>query len=295
MLSPSSPKPSPSLSPPSTASPDYYPGLPPSSDAADAYGARAHALGCASALDPVATLAYGSDAQQRLHVYVPREAASKPLPVLLFFHGGAWVSGGLSWLRFMAPAVTALPAVFVAGTYRLAPAARWPAAYDDVRAALALVHERIGEYGGAADRIVVGGHSAGGHLSALAVLQSRRTPVKACFPVSSAFDLRYGDVPPESAEGRVYKYLFARRDQDAEASPVLHVHGNAVPFHVCWGESDFERIVRSSGALVRALRDAGSAVTQSVVAGAAHFETHLRLADPADPWYRRLHEEMHRG
>jgi len=269
--------------------------MPPSSDAADAYGARVHMLGCASAQDPVATIEHGSEPGQQLHVYAPREAVSKPLPVLLFFHGGAWVSGGLSWLRFMAPAVTSLPALFVAGSYRLAPDARWPAAYDDVCAALALVHTRIKEFGGAPTRLVVGGHSSGGHLAALAVLQRRGTPVHACFPVSSSFDLRYGDVPDDSAEGRVYKYLLQRRDQDVEASPVLHAPGNTVPFHMIWGERDFDRIARTSMALVGALQAVGTPVTHAVVPGASHFETHLRLADAADPWYRRLHEEMNRG
>lgn len=281
-------------SPSLPASPSYYPGMPPSNDVADAYGARVHALGCASPLDPVATVAHGSDPGQQLHVYAPRVPPSRPLPVLLFFHGGAWVSGGLSWLRFMAPAVTSLPALFVAGSYRLAPAARWPAGYDDVCAALALVHERIAEFGGAPQRIVVGGHSAGGHLSALAVLQRRQTPVRACFPVSSSFDLRYGDVPDDSAEGRVYKYLLLRREQDAEASPLLHAQGNRVPFHVAWGERDFDRIARTSRSLVGALQEAGAPVTHAVVPGAGHFDTHLRLADAADPWYRRLHKEMHR-
>jgi acetyl esterase/lipase len=268
--------------------------MPPSSDAADAYGARVDALGRASALDPVATLEHGSQPGQQLHVYAPPQPASKPLPVLVFFHGGAWVSGGLSWLRFMAPAVTALPALFVAGTYRLAPGSRWPAAYDDVCATLALVHARIARHGGDPARLVVGGHSSGGHLAAMAVLERRATPVAACFPVSSSFDLRYGDVPDDSAEGRVYRYLFERREQDAQASPVLHLQGNTVPFHVCWGEHDFERISRTSRALVAAMHGAGMAVTQHVVPRATHFDTHLRLADPADPWYQRLHEEMHR-
>ena len=41
----------------------------------------------------------------------------------------------------MAPAVTALPAVFVAATYRLAPKHRWPASFDDVCTALRTVYQ----------------------------------------------------------------------------------------------------------------------------------------------------------
>lgn len=272
-----------------------YPGMPPSSPAAEAYGMRLQALGRASALDPVGMLEHGSDPGQRLHVYAPARTGAGPLPLLLFFHGGAWVSGGLSWLRFMAPAVTSLPALFVAGTYRLAPASRWPAALEDVCAAIALTAQRAADFGADPSRIIVGGHSSGGHLAALAVLQQRSPPVRACFPVSSSFDLRYGNVPDDSAEGRVYRYLLQRREQDAEASPLLHVRGDTVPFHITWGQHDFDRIVRTSQAMVDALRAVGSAPTQCVVPGSDHFDTHLRLADAADPWYRRLHEEMYRG
>lgn len=277
-----------------SSSAPHFPGMPPSSAEAADYGTRVYELGRASALDPVATVSYGPDPQQRLHVYLPPGARTQPsLPLLLFFHGGAWVSGGLSWLRFMAPTVTSLPAIFVAGTYRLAPTWRWPAAYEDVCAALALAHARAADWGGDARRLIVGGHSSGGHLAALAVVKRRATPVLACFPVSASFDLRYGAVADDSAEGRVYKYLLARRDQDADASPVLHTAGNRVPFHIAWGARDFDRIARTGEAMVQSLRDAGTQVTRAVVPDSGHFDTHLQLADPANPWYGRLKEELH--
>lgn len=280
---------------PSSADDVDYPGLPPSSPEAAAYAARAIELGRASAHDPIATAAYGDDPSQRIEVYVPRIAAAQPLPVLLFLHGGAWVSGGLQWLRFMAPAVTAVPAVFVACSYRLAPTWRWPAACDDACAALALTSRRSAEWGGDAQRLILSGHSAGGHLASLAVLKQRATPVRACFPVSTSFDLRYGDVPDTSAEGRVYRYLLERREQDAEASPVLHVKDNRVPFHVSWGERDFARIVRASEAMVQALRSEGARVSSFVGEGCGHFDMHLGLADPKHPWYDRLREEWGNG
>lgn len=271
-----------------------YPGLPPSSMEAARYGATAFEMGRASKMDPVAAISYGSDPGQRLHIYTPR-GSKRGLPVVLFFHGGAWVSGGLSWLRFMAPAVTALPAIFVAGSYRLAPDWRWPAAYEDVCNALALTQERIGEWGGDAARIVIGGHSAGGHLASLAVLRERSPQVAACFPVSCSFDLRYGSVPDDSPEGRVYKYLFQHRDQDAEASPVLYADGNRVPFHIAWGERDFERITRTSADMVRTLQSRGAPVTHEIFAGSGHFDTHLALAEASHPWYARLKQEVGHG
>lgn len=235
----------------------------------------------------IARLDYGPRAGQQLEVYVPSRARihAAPLPVLIFFHGGAWIRGGLTWLNFMAPAVTALPAIFVAATYRLAPAHRWPAQYEDACDAIAHVHRHIGEFGGNPGRLLVGGHSAGGHLAALAVLKREIPPVLGCLPVSAPCDLRFGDISVDSENGRAYKYLLQARSQDADASPVLFTKGNRVPFHVVWGSNDFERICRSSSALVAKLREGGSNVTESVIDGAGHFDTHLMLAQPLNPWY----------
>ncbi|HEY0745996.1 MAG TPA: alpha/beta hydrolase [Steroidobacteraceae bacterium] len=235
---------------------------------------------------PLARLDYGAGRGQWLDVYAPPGASD--LPVLVFLHGGAWINGHLGWLRFMAPAVTALPAIFVATTYRLAPRCRWPAQYEDACAALSLVIERIGEFGGDPRRIVLAGHSAGGHLAALLTLKQRFAGCRACFPVSSPFDLQYGDVAPDSHENRVYQYLLSDRRQDREASPIEFVSGNTVPFHLIWGERDLPHIVSASVRMAETLRVAGCPVSYEIVPSATHFDTHLSLRDAANPWYGRL-------
>lgn len=250
------------------------------------YADRVEQLSRDTALHPVERLAYGDDRGQWLDVYAPPGA--RDLPIVVFWHGGAWINGHLGWLRFMAPAVTALPAVFVAATYRLAPRCRWPAQYEDVSAALSLVAAHARRFGGDPERIVVGGHSAGGHLAALVTLRREGPPVRACFPVSSSYDLQYGNVTHESLEGRVYRYLFADPRQDREASPVEYVAGNRVPFHLTWGGRDFQHIAAASRRMVETLAAAGCQVTHTIVDGASHFDTHLALGDANDAWYARL-------
>jgi arylformamidase len=249
-------------------------------------------LGRETALAPVERMAYGDDRGQWLDVYAPPGARN--LPVLLFWHGGAWINGHLGWLRFMAPAVTALPAVFVAATYRLAPRCRWPAQYEDVSAALSLVAAHARRFGGDPERIVVGGHSAGGHLAALVTLRREGPPVRACFPVSSSYDLQYGNVAQDSLEGRVYRYLFADPSQDREASPIEYLADNRVPFHVTWGGRDFPHIAAASRRMVEALGRAGSPVTSEIVPEASHFETHLALGNPRHGWYAHLRDALAR-
>lgn len=253
--------------------------------AAIAYAERVEAMG-RSAPPPALQVTYGPDRAQRLDIYAPPGA--RDLPILLFFHGGAWISGHLGWLSFMAPIVNALPAIFVAGTYRLAPRCRWPAAYDDVRDALRYVGDNARGFGGDRARIAIGGHSAGGHLASLLALKDKSASLLACLPISSSFDLQYGDVPPESEAGRVYRYLFADRRQDADASPINFVRPDAPPFHITWGERDFDRVGRSGAAMVGLLQHLGATVSRRIVAGASHFDTHTALSDPEAPWYDDL-------
>ncbi len=263
---------------------------PMSTSEAEAYARRVEELGKATVIDPALNRGYGPLPSQRFDVYEPANASNAP--VLIFLHGGAWTHGGLDWLRFMAPAVLSLPAVLIGVTYRLAPEHRWPAAFDDVRTALAGIQDLIRQRGYDEQRVVIGGHSAGGHLASLAILKGHYPWIRACFPVSSRFDLRTKNPKPGSGEERVYKLVLADPSQDADASPLRFVHKNSVPFHIVWGENDFERIISSSNAMVDALREQGCAVTHTVVPGAGHFDTHLVLQAADNPWYQRLKKEF---
>jgi acetyl esterase/lipase len=276
---------------------DFPPQGPSANPRVEDYVARACALS-APVLQAVPPLrrAYGPDRSHRLDIFGAGGEAKAPRPALIFFHGGAWTSGYMWWTSFMAPGVAAAGGVLVAPTYRLGPANRLHTQLGDVAAAIAWVWRHAGTYGIDPDRIVVGGHSAGGHLSTLAALHPDALPgagmplgvLRACVPVSASFNLHYPDPQPGSGEQRVYDVLLARPGDDREASPVTHVSGAAPPLSIVCGGRDFERIVRTSREMAaRTLALGGRAVLEEW-AGLDHFDTHLRLGDPDHPWYARL-------
>jgi len=102
-------------------------------------------------------------------------------PLLVYFHGGAWVTGSLishePLCRFLA-AHAGVRVLSVA--YRLAPEHPFPAAVDDAAAAFAYAREHATDLGADPNAIAVGGDSAGGGLAAvvahLAVRAGRPTP-----------------------------------------------------------------------------------------------------------------------
>lgn len=122
----------------------------------------------ATSRDLVLDVPGGPPVPARLH---EPEGVGPDAPLLVFFHGGGFVLGSLdshqNTCRFTAK--RARCKVLAVG-YRKAPEHRFPAAYEDCRAALrwALAHAQ--ELGVDASRIAVGGDSAGGNLAIAATL-----------------------------------------------------------------------------------------------------------------------------
>jgi acetyl esterase len=104
--------------------------------------------------------------------YRPHGSAS--LPVLVYFHGGGWVCGGIAYvdppLRYIA---NRSRCGVVSVDYRLAPENPFPAAPEDALAAARWVHRCANDLGYDPGRVAVGGDSAGGNLAAVAALMAR--------------------------------------------------------------------------------------------------------------------------
>ena len=99
-------------------------------------------------------------------VYTPAGDGAKP--IIVYYHGGGWVLGTVDesdgYCRLLADKTGA---IVVSVDYRMAPEHRFPAAAEDSYAALVWIAENAASLGGDANRIVVGGDSAGGNLAAV--------------------------------------------------------------------------------------------------------------------------------
>lgn len=235
---------------------------------------------------------YGDDYWQKLDIYLPPETGNSPLPVLIFFHGGAWTSGTKERMGFMAPPLLDLPAIFVAANYRLAPDTRYPAMLQDCMNATALVARHIGEYGGNPRRLFVGGHSAGGHLAALVALDRaaqrvaglETNAIRGFLGVSGSYDIRKRDGAPGSPERRIYDVLLGRESDDAAASPITHVQPDSPPCFIAWGTRDFPRLIAQAKAFAAKLAAVGVRHETLEISGADHFEANEACADGDGAW-----------
>lgn len=113
-------------------------------------------------------IAYGSDEDQRMDVYIPANA--KNAPVIFMVHGGGWKRGDKAMNRVAENKVKRwLPKgiIFVSTNYRMVPKADPLVQANDIALALAKAQSLAPSWGGDSKRFVIMGHSAGAHLVAL--------------------------------------------------------------------------------------------------------------------------------
>jgi acetyl esterase len=103
-----------------------------------------------------------------LRIYTPVAPAAEALPALLFFHGGGFVIGNIDTHDGLCRIIANEAGVrVIAVDYRLAPEHKYPAAIDDAYAALTYVEANAAQLGVDANRLAVGGDSAGGAMTAV--------------------------------------------------------------------------------------------------------------------------------
>lgn len=114
---------------------------------------------------------YGDGAGETLDVFLPGAGAPAAppagAPVLVFVHGGYWRALDKADHSFVAPSFNSAGAVVVVPNYALAPAVTVEHITLQVARAVAWVWRHAAAHGGDPSRIVVAGHSAGGHAAAM--------------------------------------------------------------------------------------------------------------------------------
>lgn len=105
-----------------------------------------------------------------LKLYVPK--AKEPVPLLILVHGGGFIFNdcGSRQAQFMYRYFRDRGFACASVNYRLAQEAAYPAALEDVKAAVRFLRANAGQYGYDPDRIAIWGESAGGYLAVMAAV-----------------------------------------------------------------------------------------------------------------------------
>ena len=223
-------------------------------------------------------LAYGDAPNERLDVFPTARAHA---PVFVFIHGGWWRSLDKREHSFVAPAFTQAGALVVLPNYALCPAVTIEQITMQMVRSLVWVHRHAAEHGGDPRRIVVAGHSAGGHLAAM-LLNCRwhevasdlpRPLLRAALSVSGLFDLEPLRHTPSLQADLRHTARSARR-----LSPVSFPAPDGTLFAVV-GAQESEEFLRQNRSIRAAWGERAVPVCETVPQ-ANHFDVVHALADP---------------
>jgi acetyl esterase/lipase len=222
-----------------------------------------------------------------LDLYKP--TAGGRLPMVVYIHGGSWLSGTRKkcpvWLISKGYAVASIE-------YRLSSQAVFPAQIFDCKGAVRWLRAHAAEYGYDASRMAVMGASAGGHLAVLLgtsggeeklegdvggnLDQSSRVQAIVDFFGPTDFILRSTGQPDktENPDGNVYRLLghAVRADEERAklASGAWHVTADAPPLIIVHGTQDDKVLLNQSQRLCEAYQEFGLENSLHLVEGAGH-------------------------
>lgn len=138
------------------------------SDARDKRTAMQAIVGEINDVSVVSNISYReNDKHALLDIYTPQQEAlgDSLLPVVIWTHGGAWLSGDKTDVTPYFKKLAQQGFVVVALNYSLAPAKQYPHQAEQVNAAYGFVQKNIVDYKGDSSKLVLAGDSAGAQLS----------------------------------------------------------------------------------------------------------------------------------
>lgn len=228
-------------------------------------------------------ISFGESPAERLDLFPTQQPGS---PVLVFMHGGYWRSLDKADHSFIAPAFVQAGAAVVVPNYGLCPAVSIEQIALQTAQALVWTWRNAAEFGGDPSRIVVVGHSAGGHLATM-MLSCRwkelgddlpQRLVTGAMSLSGVFDLE-----PLRLAPFVQCDLHLTPPSVRRLSPAFFPRPRG-PLYALVGGDESEEFIRQSH-LIRDQWGPSTVPVCETVIGANHFNILHDLADPQ----RRAH------
>jgi acetyl esterase/lipase len=246
--------------------------------------------------------------RHRLDVYRPK--AKRTFPVLVFWHGGAWMIGqkddylGIYGYGTIARCLAERGLVVVLPNYRLSPGVRHPEHIKDAARAFAWSCGHVERYGGDPKQIFIGGHSAGGHLAALLATDESylkkegrsRRDIRGVIGASGVYrvdnlELKLelpgpGGAKVMRSEVRPLAVAFGDDPKVAKrASPLTHVCRGLPPFLLLNAQFDYLPLPPMAREFAAALKKNGCEVRTKTIGWCTHetlvFDILRQTAEPA--------------
>jgi len=219
--------------------------------------------------------------------------------VIVFVHGGGWLSGDKKQYREMAESLASSGMTVVLVNYRLSPKVKFPTHLEDVCAALAWTINSVSNYNGDPNKIFLMGHSAGGYLITMAVCDDEYinlydiapSDIAGIITISGVFEIKTQE------GGATKKYLgmvFGSDEEiwkEATCQNYINESRNDIPqILISWTEDENDLIKNESLSLIDALNTAGLQYQTFVFEGSDHNAYVTKLQDPESNFSKEFAE-----
>ncbi|MGJ8665681.1 MAG: alpha/beta hydrolase [Patiriisocius sp.] len=197
----------------------------------------------------------------KLNVFNARKISEEKKPVLIFVYGGNWNTGNKDIYGFLGRNFVKHGVVSVLPNYTLSPKANYDTMAKQVAEAIKWTQDNIAAYGGDPTRIYLTGHSAGGHLVALAALNPKyninpKDISGIILNDAAALDMKhYLENNPPTTEN---DYLTTWTNDPAkwqDASPVYFLSEKSPPFKIYLGSKTYQSIKTANARFLEELHN----------------------------------------
>jgi arylformamidase len=230
-------------------------------------------------------IAYGTSPRETLDIYAADKSNG---PVLVYIHGGYWRSGSKEDNANFVPAFTQRGVTVALVEYDLCPQVTVTDIARQTRAAIAWVYRNITGYGGDPAKLYISGHSAGGHLTAMALAhdwEQEGVPkdfIKGAVAMSGVHDL---DMVMHIGAN---EEICMTREIAEQNSPLRHPPRINCPLLVAVGAVEPEGWKQMSKDYYEYCQQRGLRAEYLEVPGANHYTMSDHLGDPNSPLARAI-------
>jgi arylformamidase len=242
---------------------------------------RSRSDDAAARLERISNVVFDEKSGQTLDIY----PAGKGAPLFVWIHGGYWRSSSKDENIFVVPALVNAGVAVASIDYTLAPRADIAEITRQVYSSLSWLHGNAPNYDINAKALHVGGHSAGGHLTAMACSNNWQETygvpseiIHTATPISGIFDL----LPMQRTF--VNEALKLSSAQIEGYSPIHQIPPNShISMLMAYGGNESSEFARQTNDYAAAWRGAGNAVEIVGMPGFHHFDVILELERPESP------------
>jgi acetyl esterase/lipase len=229
----------------------------------------------------IADVSYGTDAAQRMDVFLPAARTTTTTKAIVVIHGGGWITGDKTDMNQFLPVIKQqLPEYAIFNiNYRLgtSTANPFPAQENDVKAAMNFILSKATDYQFNTEKVVLLGASAGGHLALLQAYKQTTPKVKAVVSLFGPTDITalYNSYSTNSLNQLAIGILLggtptANPSLYQSSSPINYVTAQTPPTLLLHGTADPIVPISQSTALKTKLETSGVAVKMVTYTNAGH-------------------------